>query len=161
MPRLLLLLGCALLTARASAADTFTGEAAVIARIRAVSNAGLAAHHADQAAALLEPEVNITAGSGAVLSGRDTVRQKFADQFGKQPDLIYVRTPTSITPSSTLPLAAEHGTWVGRWTEAGKVVELRGDYLAMWRQTAGTWLIRSELFVTLERRENGALVSPK
>ena len=89
------------------------------------------------------------------------MRQKFAEQFGKLPDLTYVRTPTSITPSSTLPLAAEHGTWVGRWTEAGKVVELRGDYLAMWRQTAGMWLIRSELFVTLERRENGALISSK
>jgi hypothetical protein len=161
MPRFLFILGCALLAARVSAADTFTGEAAVIARIRAASHAALAAHHAGQAVAWLEPEVNITAGSGTVLSGRDAVRQKLAEQFGQLPDLIYVRTPQHITPSSSLPLAAEQGTWVGRWTEAGQLIELRGNYFAMWRKTNGTWLIRSELFVLLERRENGTLLPAK
>jgi len=63
--------------------------------------------------------------------------------------------------SNALPLAAEHGTWKGHWSAAGTSVEASGDYLAMWRKTGDLWEIRSELFVTLERRENGVAVRKK
>jgi hypothetical protein len=95
------------------------------------------------------------------LDGRHIVREKFASQFSKYTDILYVRTPSGIVVSASAPRAAEHGTWTGRWTVKGKLVEVRGDYLAMWSKTAGVWLIRSELFVILERREDGLVVQEK
>ena len=142
----------------AVAGENFPGEAAVIAKARSGSNAAIAAHDAGLVASFLAEEVHVTTGNGSILEGRDAVRKKLEAQFSSQRTLVYERTPTAITISTALPLAAEHGTWKGHWTQADKNVEASGDYLAMWRKADGSWLIRSELFVTLERRENGVVV---
>ena len=129
-------------------------EVAAIAKLRADSNAAIAAHDADRVVSFVEADFQITTGAGAALSSRDAMRQRFAEQFTKFPDTIYVRTPELIEISTASPLASERGRWVGRWTENGQQLEFRGTYLAMWRLTAGHWLLRSELFVTLERIES-------
>ena len=145
----------------AVAGENFSGDAAVIAKARTASNAAIAAHDARVVASFLAEDVHVTTGSGHILEGRDAVRKKFETQFSTQGNLVYERTPTLITMSGACPLAAEHGTWKGHWTAAGKDVEASGDYLAMWRKTGDGWEIRSELFVTLERRENGVAVPKK
>ena len=153
MIRLLFFLAAASL---ASGGETFPDDAAVIAKARAASNAAIAAHDAALAASFLAEDIHVTTGSGMMLEGRDAVRKKFEKQFSAQRDLVYTRTPTHLEISRAAPLAAEHGTWQGHWTDAGKTIEASGDYFAMWRKIGETWLIRSELFVTLDRRENGA-----
>ena len=131
-------------------------EIAAITKLRADSNAAIATHDVAQIGAFLEEDFRLTAGSGAALTGREAMRQRFAEQFQKFPDTIYVRTPELIEISSAAPLASERGRWVGRWTDRGKTQEFRGSYQAMWRQTDGHWLIRSELFVLLEHTEPAA-----
>lgn len=145
----------------AVAAENFTGDAALIANLRAESNQAIAAHQSARVASFLTEDVHITTGSGATLDGRDVVRKKFETLFTAQRDLAYVRTPARIELSRSAPLAAEQGKWTGHWTDAGKSIEATGEYFAMWRRTGDTWLIRSELFVTLVRLENGVPVQPK
>lgn len=145
----------------AHATESFPDDAATIAKVRAASNAAIAAHDAALTASFLTADIHVTTGSGTTLDGRDAVLKKFETLFSTQRDLVYTRTPTRIEISHASPLAAEHGTWQGHWTDAGKAMEACGEYLAMWRKTGETWLIRSELFVTLERRENGVAVKKK
>lgn len=128
-------------------------DIATIANLRADSNAAIAAHNVAGIVSFLADDFQITTGAGVALSGPEAMGQGFRNQFEKFPDINYVRTPELIEISSTLPLASERGRWIGRWTESGKKFEFRGTYQAMWRLTAGRWLIRAELFVTLARTE--------
>ena len=43
--------------------------------------------------------------------------------------------------------AAETARWVGRWRGG---IEVRGVYMAAWRQDRGQWLLERELYVTLQ-----------
>ena len=129
-------------------------EVAAIAKLRSDSNAAIAAHDLDRIVSFVEEDFQITTGAGVALSGRKPMAARFTEQFTKFPDTIYVRTPELIEISTAAPLASERGRWVGRWIENGKQLEFHGTYLAMWRLTDGHWLIRSELFVTLERTES-------
>lgn len=129
-------------------------EVAAIAKLRADSNAAIAAHDVTRVVSFVEEDFQITTGAGVALSGRKAMATRFAEQFTKFPDTVYVRTPELIEISMASPLASERGRWVGRWTENGKQLEFHGTYQAMWRLTEGHWLIRSELFVTLERTES-------
>lgn len=95
------------------------------------------------------PEIDVTRGSGSHVSGRDSVLASVAVQF-KDPDFLgYVRTPDSIQVSSSNPLAAEHGHWMGRFRRSDGIQRITGTYLTMWRKTGQGWKIRSELFVSL------------
>lgn len=95
------------------------------------------------------PEIQVTAGSGRHITGRDSVRALFAKTFADAAFLDYVRTTDSVQISTLNPLAAEHGHWVGRWQRPDGIQHVRGTYLAMWRQTEAGWKLRSELFVSL------------
>lgn len=121
-----------------------------IRRLRAASNAAIAAHDAKAVASFVEDDVQITTGNGDKFQGRKAMRDRFAEHFRGRPDLVFVRTPEKIDVSRAAPLAAEHGAWVGRWTEGAKAVEIRGVYQAMWRERGGQWRIAAELFVLLE-----------
>ena len=61
-------------------------------------------------------------------------------------------TPSAVDVFPAWGVASERGEWTGRWTEPDGVVQVRGTYLAQWRQVHGTWLIQAEVFVpTLAR----------
>ncbi len=138
---------------RAMPSPTPDDPTAEIRRLREASNAAIAVHDAKLVASFVEDDVQITAGRGEKFSGRKSMRDRFAEQFRGRPDLRYIRTPGTVTISQAAPLASERGTWVGRWTEAGRLVELRGEYQAMWRQREGRWRIAAELFVLLKQSE--------
>jgi ketosteroid isomerase-like protein len=138
-------------TVHAQAADE-----TLIRRARIASNAAISAHNVNGIAESMEDSIVVTRGSGAVLTGIADVKKSFADGFALQKDLVYIRTTTRVDVSTSAPLAAEHGMWVGRWTGAdGKPATANGTYLVMWRKTLGVpdglpdWKIRSELYVTL------------
>lgn len=126
-------------------------DSAEILRLRAASNAAIAAHDAAGIVACVEDEVCVTTGNGQVCIGREAMRARFAEMFARQPDILYVRTPHSVELSEAAPLACEQGVWRGSWSEDGRPVQVDGRYTAMWRRGGQGWRIRSELYVLLER----------
>jgi len=122
---------------------------------RAASNAALAAHNAAAFAQVLKDDATVVSASGKVIHGRAEIQQEIDSRFKAQPDLVYVRTPTSIEISRSDPAASERGTWTGHTTTPAGSADLRGDYLAVWRKTISSaglpsWTIASEAFVALD-----------
>ena len=116
---------------------------------RAESNRAIARHDVEGIVSFLDVEYVITTGSGVIEGGRDGADESWAQHFVEFPDVVYVRTPSEVTLSSSNPLAVEHGNWVGTRTTPNGVQEKGGQYTASWRKVDGAWKIRSELFVTL------------
>ena len=122
---------------------------------RAASNEALAAHNAAAFAQILKDDAIVTAASGKLIQGRAAMQQEIEGRWKTQPDLVFVRTPSTIEISRSDPAASERGTWTGHATTPAGPAEWRGDYLAVWRKTvtnAGlpSWTIASELFVALD-----------
>ncbi|MEA2415626.1 MAG: hypothetical protein QOI58_2283 [Thermoanaerobaculia bacterium] len=122
---------------------------------RAASNAALAAHNGAAFAQVLKDDATVVAASGKVTQGRAAIQQGIESRWNSQPDLVFVRTPTSIEISRSDPAASERGTWTGHTTTPAGTADSRGDYLAVWRKTttsAGlpSWTIASEVFVALD-----------
>jgi ketosteroid isomerase-like protein len=122
---------------------------------RAASNAALAAHNGAAFAQVLKDDATVVAASGKVTQGRAAIQQGIESRWNSQPDLVFVRTPTSIEISRRDPAASERGSWTGHTTTPAGAADSRGDYLAVWRKTttsAGlpSWTIASEVFVALD-----------
>ncbi len=119
-------------------------------------NGAIAAHDVPAIPAFLDNPYQITTSTGQLLQStpeEDAVA--WADIFRDRPDVIYVRTPDSVEVSDLMDLAAERGTWVGRWTEPAGPVEVGGSYFAQWRNTGDSWRIRAEAFVRLYCKGSG------
>jgi hypothetical protein len=83
------------------------------------------------------------------------MKSEIEARWSVEPDLVFIRTPTTIEISRSDPAASERGTWTGHATTASGPAEWRGDYLAVWRKTVGaaavpSWTIASEVFVALD-----------
>ena len=135
-------------------ADAQNDEAAQILRLRAASNAAIAAHDVDGLAACVTSDICVTTGNGQVCIGQAAMRERFSELFARLADVVYLRLPDKIEVSSAAPLACEQGQWLGRWTEAGQAVQVGGHYTAMWRRDEAGWRIRAELYVLLQRSEH-------
>jgi ketosteroid isomerase-like protein len=127
---------------------------------RAASNASLAAHNASAFVQILKDDATVVAASGKVIQGRAAIQQSIESRWNSQPDLIFVRTPTSIEISRSDPAASERGTWTGHATTTSGSADWRGDYLAVWRKTTSSaglpsWTIASELFIALDCTGSG------
>jgi ketosteroid isomerase-like protein len=114
--------------------------------IRARSNKAIEASDIAGFAASLEPGFVVVTGNGSFLS-REAYVAAFAKDFEDPHSVRFERIVDSIEVSTSVPLAAEHGHWVGHLP--GGPVIFRGTYLAMWRRSEGGWKLRSELFVSL------------
>ena len=113
---------------------------------RAVSNKAIAASDIAGFAASLEPGFVVVTGNGSLLT-REAYVATFAKDFEDPHSIRFERIVDSIEISSSVPLAAEHGHWVGHLP--GGPAIFRGTYLAMWRRSESGWKLRSELFVSL------------
>ncbi len=120
---------------------------------RAASNAAIGAGDAKAFAANLDPDFVVVTGNGSFLS-RDAYIAAFAKDFADPHSVRFERLIDSIDLSTSLPLAAEHGRWVGR--VPGGPVLFSGTYLAMWRKSDSGWNLRSELFVSLACKDKDA-----
>jgi ketosteroid isomerase-like protein len=122
---------------------------------RAASNEALATHNAAAFAQILKDDVIVTAASGKLIQGRAAMQQEIESRWKAQPDLVFVRTPTTIELSRSDTAASERGTWTGHATTSAGPADWRGDYLAVWRKSITSaslpsWTIASELFVALD-----------
>jgi ketosteroid isomerase-like protein len=91
-------------------------------------------------------------GDGTFVPTRDAYLKLFKQGFDTpKTALTYERIPDTISIAATEPLAAEHGHWIA--TAPDGSVAFTGTYMAMWRNSADGWKIRSELYVTLVANE--------
>ena len=120
-------------------------DAALIRAARRAQNAAFARRDFASAAQTWTNDVSIRTGLGSTITGRAAYLRAFADDSVMD----YERTPTEVVVSKRWPLAYETGTWVGR-AHADTATRVSGRYAAQWVKADGAWLIRSELFVSLE-----------
>ena len=120
-------------------------DAADIRAARAAQNDAIASHDLERVAAFWVDDVQVTAGLGFTLHGRDAYRQAFLADTG----MIYRREPGEVNVSANWPVAWETGAWTGRRGQRGAPL-LAGRYAAQWFKQGGRWRIRSEVFVALE-----------
>ena len=123
---------------------------------RSASNKAIASGDITGFAASLDRDFVVVTGNGSFLS-RDAYIAAFAKDFEDPKSVRFERLADSIEISASVPLAAEHGHWVGRLP--GGAVIFSGTYLAMWRNTASGWKLRSELFVSLACKDADACES--
>jgi ketosteroid isomerase-like protein len=140
------LLVVAALSVLASAAPSRTDDAADVRAARAQQNDAIAARDLDRVASFWIENVQITAGLGFTLHGRDAYRRAFASDSV----MVYRREPENVQVNSHWPLAWETGSWTGRRVGQSGPALLAGRYSAQWVKQNGRWLIRSELFVALD-----------
>ncbi len=123
---------------------------------RELSNNAIAVRDTLALASVWTEDYHVITSRNAEASGRAANIARFKSEYSSKPDVIYVRTPARIDIFSKWSMAAESGTWIGRWTESGRPpdgqeerVVLQGRYFAKWHKTNGKWMIRAEIFVPL------------
>ena len=89
----------------------------------------------------------ITTGAGTLIAGKEALSAYIKSQKG--PKMYWVRTPDEVIVNPKTKLAWETGTWKGYLEDSDEAV-VGGKYSAQWTKASGTWLIQSQLFVTLE-----------
>jgi ketosteroid isomerase-like protein len=114
---------------------------------RKLTNRLIAAHEAARLRPHLTDDMVLIAGDGSVISGADAVIAAFSGQFADPGFVTYVRTTEEVSLDGAGTRAAERGVWVGSWKGG---VEMRGVYLAAWRESRGQWLLERELYITLQ-----------
>ena len=124
--------------------------------LRTASNKAIAASDVAGFAASLEPGFVVVTGNGSFLS-REAYIAVFAKDFEDPHSVRFERIVDSVEISSSVPLAAEHGHWVGHLLGGPDI--FRGTYLAMWRRSESGWKLRSELFVSLSCSDAAACES--
>jgi len=131
------------------AASVVGGDAGEIRRLRAQSNAAIAAHRAGEARRLFaEGYTALPGSSGRPLDAEETERR--LDQAFADPSFVtYIRTPMRISVAASGKRAAETGTWIGVWRKPDGRMQLTGLYQATWVPGARSWRLLNESFVTL------------
>jgi ketosteroid isomerase-like protein len=113
---------------------------------RKLTNRLIAAHDALRLRPHLTDDMVLIAGDGTPIQGADAVVAAFAAQFADSGFIDYLRTTEQVEVAADGARAAETGRWTGTWKGG---VEMRGVYMAAWRENRGQWLLERELYVTL------------
>ncbi|OAN51909.1 MULTISPECIES: DUF4440 domain-containing protein [unclassified Sphingobium] len=97
---------------------------------------------------LARDAILVTGSDSAVITGRKAQLLAWKREFASADRLVYCRTPDRIIVSPVEPVAMEQGQWQGIAADSGRMLA-SGTYAAKWRETAGSWLLEAEIFVTL------------
>ena len=138
----LMLLLCLSATSRLSGQD----DGQQIRQLRAASNEAMKAYNDEKVLSFLTEDVLTTTGNGTLLTGKAALAQYIEENPGSQ--MYFIRTPDQIRTGDGR--AWEQGTWKGYDPQRGTHPMVGGHYAAMWVKEGGIWLIKSQLFVTLE-----------
>ncbi len=120
-----------------------------IRQARLQSNQAIARHDSIALASHWTEDFYLITSRNTEVSGRDANRKSFATEFKNKPDVIYIRTPSSVELFSDWGMASETGTWTGQWKEPDGMVNVSGTYYAKWHNINGVWKIRAEIFTPL------------
>lgn len=131
------------------AASVVGGDAGEIRRLRAQSNAAIAAHRAGEVRRLLTDDYTALPGSSGRPMTAEQTEQRLAAAFADPGFVTYVRTPRRVAVAGSGKRAAETGTWIGLWRKSDGEMRLTGLYQATWVPGARSWRLLNESFVTL------------
>lgn len=115
---------------------------------RKASNEALRNFDEELNASFSTEDAFITTGAGKLIAGNVELKQYLASLTGEK--MYWIRTPDEVLVNSKTQLAWETGTWKGFRINTGETAVVEGKYSAMWTKASGIWLIKSQLFVTLE-----------
>lgn len=119
-----------------------------IAIARNASNAALKSYDIELLYTFLTDDVLITTGNGTLLNGKEELKA-YIMSFGVN-KMYWIRTSNEIEINNERGLAWESGTWKGYDPEKSSKAIASGKYSAMWTKESGVWLIKSQLFVTID-----------
>lgn len=136
-----------LILAGSTLAQTANAEIEAILAQRKASNEALRNFDEEFNNTFMTDEILITTGAGTLLSGKAELMEYIKNAKG--PKMYWVRTPDEVLVNSETQLAWETGTWKG-YEEGSPDPVVGGKYSAQWTKKSGTWLMQSQLFVTLE-----------
>lgn len=114
---------------------------------RELSNQALREFDEEWNATFSTEDALITTGAGTLISGKKELMKYIKESSG--PRMYWIRTPDEVLVNPETQLAWETGTWKGYLEDSDEAV-VGGKYSAQWTKASGTWLIHSQLFVTLE-----------
>lgn len=141
-----------LLAAQPLLAMTSSDPIVIVRNLRAESNAAIANHDSTSLRAIFADDyLGIEGTSGELDNGGDATAKSYIFGEFKDPTFdTYVRTPDSFRLARSEKRIAESGHWVGIWHKPDGTMRKSGVYLARWMHADNRWLLRSELFVTLD-----------
>jgi ketosteroid isomerase-like protein len=113
---------------------------------RESSNSALKAFDEELNNTFMTEDVLITTGAGMLISGKEGLAKYVPPIPGTR--MYWTRTPDEVIVNPETQLAWETGTWEG-YVEGATESVVGGKYSAQWTKKSGTWLIQSQLFVTL------------
>ncbi len=116
---------------------------------RLASNEAIRAHDTTGIARHWTKDISVVTSRNMHNVGKKQNATAFATEFASRQSLIYIRTPGKIEVSAVAGMAAESGTWVGRWNTGGEAIEVSGSYYAKWIRSGNDWLIRAEVYTLL------------
>jgi ketosteroid isomerase-like protein len=119
-----------------------------IRKIREASNNALRVYDNDLVLSFLTEDVLTTTGNGTLLAGKDALRNYIL--AAGESKMYWIRTTHEVDVNEDKGLAWETGTWKGYDPEQGEEAIIGGKYSAQWTKASGKWLIKSQLFVSLE-----------
>lgn len=125
----------------------FAQEKELILAQREASNQALRAFDEELNATFSTKDAFITTGAGTLIAGQEELSAYLKSQKGQK--MYWIRTPDEVLVNPKTKLAWETGTWKG-FVEGSDEAVVGGKYSAQWTKVSGTWLIHSQLFVTLE-----------
>ena len=126
-------------------AQTNNDDMAVIKSYRASSNAAIAKHDVNGISKFWLDDFVQVIGRGTYETGKENIAASWKTLFDSNAQVSYVRNPEEIIISDNDTLAWESGKWIGIHTYSKG-----GNYAAMWIKRNGVWMLKAELYVSLE-----------
>lgn len=126
--------------------QTYNPEVKAILAQRQASNQALRDFDEEKNNTFMTNDVLITTGAGMLITGKAELANYVPPVSGTR--MYWIRTPDEVIVNPETQLAWETGTWKG-YTESSEKAVVGGKYSAQWTKKFGTWLIQSQLFVTL------------
>lgn len=118
-----------------------------IIKVRNASNEALKSLDNELSYTFLTDDVMITTGNGTLINGKEEFR-KYDNEY-EDNTMYWIRLADELEVNMERGLAWESGTWKGYDLKKGGKPIVNGKYSAMWTKSSGKWLIKSQLFVTL------------
>lgn len=125
-------------------------QAEQIQAVREASNAALKSLDEESNFNYLTDDILITTGNGTLIRGKVALRQYIKNASNSKP-MYWVRTTEEIIVNEDRGLAWEQGVWNAYYADDqdGNNSIYHGKYSAMWTLERAKWMIKSQLFVTL------------
>ena len=125
--------------------NSHNDDIAAIKSNRAASNDAIARHDVDGIAKFWLDDFVQVIGRGVYQTGKDSIVASWKALFNSNSQIAYIRNPEEIIISDNDTLAWERGEWIGIHSYSKG-----GNYAAMWIKRTGNWMLKAELFVSLE-----------